>query len=308
VQEAKRAENAGAQEDRPVSTISSGGTTINLPGSTPVGDPNDPLTALEAIGAYNPETGVADPKLTGAAAKPEIEQFKDLIEDMFGKNPDYMTAMLSGEGWEDVRDSMRAMGEEAGFSEETINSGIAMWEALVPEPKPPPEPGTISKAWSGVKEAVTPGSPLNKAIEERLGVTETMSKYPGIPFGEARAAEEGVAGPAFEGLAKGISPEFGANLADFMTRIITGPFYNKSQVSRETGKPITKEPEVKEVGEITEQDLITEMGTWDEDTVKAFQDVAKKAGLYKGEVNGKISHALESAMKEYYKTHKEEWK
>ena len=83
-------------------------------------------------------------------------------------------------------------------------------------------------------------------------------------------------------------------------------FKNKVKVNKETGKPI-KEPTPKEVGGITEQDLITEMGTWDKDKIKAFQKVAKEAGLYKGEINGLHSNELDNAMKEYYKGHKEEW-
>ena len=306
--EAKRSENQAVQADKPQSTISSGETTIPIT-SAPresVGDPNDPLTALEEIGVYNSEAGLSEPKSTGAAAKPEIDQYMELLDDMLSKNPQSMIALTTGKGWEELKETMRTIGEEAGFGKDTINSVITMFEELIPEQEAEPEPGIISKAWGGIKEAVTPTSSLNVALEKELGVTKTMSEHPGIPFGEARAAEEGEAGPAFESLAKGIGPEFGASLADFMTRIITGPFYEKSKVSRETGKP-TKEPTPKEVGGITEQDLITEMGTWDKDKIKVFQKVAKEAGLYKGEINGLHSNELDNAMKEYYKGHKEEW-
>jgi len=146
---------------RPPSTISSGGVTIPIGGEGEVtGDPNNPLRDLEAIGAYTPGGGAPRPKATGAAAKPDIEQFKDLIEDMFVNNPDYMTAIYTGKGWDVIKDRMRTVGEEAGFGEETINSVIAMWEALVPEyeeeEEKEGEPGPLTKAWGGVKEAVTP--------------------------------------------------------------------------------------------------------------------------------------------------------
>jgi len=91
-----------------------------------------------------------------------------------------------------------------------------------------------------------------------------------------------------------------------MTRIITGPFYKKSQVSKKTGKPV-KEPEVKEVGEVTEQDVISDMRTWSKDKVKDFQTIAKREGLYKGPINGMHSHALEDVIREYFRRHPEEW-
>jgi len=321
--EAKRAENQQVAGERPVSTITSGGRTITLPGSTeePVKDPNDPLTALEEIGVYDSETGLSGPKLTGTAAKPEIEQLNDLIDDMLSDNIEYMKVfttgegweelkeddMLSdnieymkvfttGEGWEELKERMITIGQESGFGEDVINSVVSMYEAIVPEPKPEPEPGPLSRAWSGVETTAANIAPfIRQALhpEERTPETEALARL--WKEGAGRVGEPSEAIKSF---------------AEMMERMVTGPFYPAyvKAVSKRKGEPVVKEPEAKEVEEVTEQDLITELGTWDEDTIKSFQTAAKKAGLYKGKVDGKISHALENAMKEYYKTHKEEWK
>ena len=295
--EAKRTENQAAQTDRPASTISSGGTTIPItsaPRET-VGDPNDPLTALEEIGVYNSETGLSEPKPTGAAAKPEIDQYMELLDDMLTKNPQSMIAITTGEGWDELKETMRTIGEEAGFGEDIIDSGIAMFEALIPEPEGEPEPSPLSKSWGGVKTTAANVAPF---IHEALHPEEKTTE-------EEKLAEQWKSGAGRVGEAS----EFGKSLAEFMERIVTGPFYPayEKSVSKKTNKPVVEKPTPKEAGGITEQDLITEMGTWDKEKVKAFQIVAKKAGLYKGEINGLHSNELNNAMKEYYKGHKEEW-
>jgi len=281
--EAKRTENQAVQTDRPVSTISSGGTTIPITSAPrePVGDPNDPLTALEEIGVYNSETGLSEPKATGAAAKPEIDQYMELLDDMLTKNPQSMIALTTGEGWEELKETMRTIGEEAGFGEDTINSVITMFEGLIPEPKGEPEPSPISKAWGGVKTTAANVAPF---IHEALHPEEKTTE------------EEKLAGQWEEAAGKvPETSEFAKNLAEFMETIVTGPFhpaYEKA-VSKRRGKPVVEKPTPKEVEEITEQDFKSQISKWPKEQTKQLEVAAKAEGL---------------TTWEYYKKHKEEFK
>jgi len=297
--EAKREEKAREAGTRPVSTIETGGITKELPGTEVERDPNDPLTWLEDVGAYAPGAGAPRGKATGAQAKPEIDQYLELVDDLLDKNPQSIIAITSGKGWDELKEQMRTIGAEAGFAEDVINAGIAMYEAMVPEFEGEPEPSPLSKAWTGAKttakttmENVAPF--IHQALHPEERTPETKA--------QARSWEE-AAGKVGE------APEAVKSFAELMEKIVTGPFYPAyAKVrSKETGKPVVKEPVAKEVGEITEQDVVTEMRTWDKEKVIEFQKAAKKAGLYKGPINGLHSNELDNVMKKYFKEHPEEW-
>ena len=289
--EAKRAERAGGVGARPVSTIETGGVTMELPGAAEevAKDPNDPLTWLEDIGAYAPGAEAPRGKATGAQAKPEIDQFKDLVDDMLDKNPRSIIAITSGKGWDELREDMRTIGVEAGFGKDTIDSVIAMYEAMVPEFEEPPEGGGLG---GFIGKALTPfGVGREELPPEAVPGAETYK-------GGAGAFKEGA--PLVEK-----APGFARTLEEFIETAITGPFHPayKKWKSKKTGKVVKTEKKK----ELTEQDVVTEMRTWDKEKVMEFQRVATKAGLYKGPINGLHSNELDNVMKKYFKEHPEEW-
>jgi hypothetical protein len=294
------AKEAGQAKERPLSTITSGGRTVTLPGALEeaVGDPNNPLTWMREIG-FDPEAGAPRPKVTGKPAN-EVEELMDLVDDYIGGNLVEMADMFSKPGGTDkLMSRIDTLGTEAGFSTEAIDSVKEIYRAMSgPREEDVGEEG--GGLGGAIKNILTPGG---------LGREELPS--------EATAGSEAYlegAGAFKEGapLAEK-EPGFARTLEDFIETTIAGPFSEKYKEYRGKRRGIaepvgTVEPTpTKEEGELTEQDVITEMSTWDKDKIKEFQRIAKKAGLYKGEINGLISHTLEDAMKKYYKDHKEEW-
>lgn len=283
--EAKRTQ----QVEGPPSTITAEGRTITLPSAAPTKDPNDPLTWLEEIGAWAPGGRAPRPKPTGGAAKPETEQFNELVDDMLTKNPQYIIALTTGKGWDETKEAMRTIGEEAEFSKETIDSVIAMYEAIVPEYEELPEEG--EGLVGAIRGALTPFS---------LGREE-------LPPEAAPGAEAylGGAGALKEAPMVEKAPGFAKNLEEFIETIITGPFHPayREWKGKKAGKVVKAE---KKEG-LTEQGVVTEMRTWGKEKVKEFQTVAKNAGLYKGPINGLHSKELDDVMRKYFKEHPEEW-
>lgn len=282
--EAKRAQ----QVEGPPSTITAEGRTITLPSAPPTKDPNDPLTWLEGIGAYTEGGGAPRPKPTGAAAKPETEQFNELIDDMLTKNPQYIIALTTGKGWDEAREAMRTIGGEAGFSDETIDSVISMYEAIVPKYEEPEEGGGLAGA---IKSVLTP-----------LGLGREELPPEAVPGAEAYL---GGAGAPKEAPLVEKAPGFAKNLGEFIETIITGPFHPAYKEWK--GKKTDKVVKTEKKEELTEQDVVTEMRTWSKGKVEEFQAVAKKAGLYKGPINGLHSKELDNVMRKYFKEHPEEW-
>ena len=299
--EAKRAEKAGQAGERPISTISSGGVTMELPGTTEeVRDPEDPLTWLEAAHVYNSETGISEPKPTGAA-KNEVEEFYEMVDGMIGGDIAGMAAMLSEEGGTaGLMEKIEVLGAETGQSQEVIDKVKEIYRVLTGASEPSPTIEPPSKEGGGLSEAI--GGALTP-----FGVGREELPPEAVGGSEAYLGGAG----AFEELPKvEKAPGFAKTLEEFIETVVTGPFhpaYVKWKDKR-TGKPVVKEPvPAKEVGEITEQDVITDMGTWSKEKIEEFQTVAKEAGIYKGPINGLHSNELDSAMKEYFKGHKEEW-
>jgi len=293
--EAKRAEKAKLKGDRPMSTISSGGMTIPITGEREeVRDPEDPLTWLEDAYVYNSETGLSEPKPTGAV-KNDVEEFYGMVDDMIGGDIAGMAAMLSGEdGIEKLMEKIEVLGTEAGISRETIDSVKEIYRAAAPAMKPPPEEGG---GLGGIIQSI-----LNPT-----GAVETPETEAGAELWTGGAGR----GLDTEAPLAKKAQGFPETLEDFLETIITGPFhpaYEKWKDKR-TGKTVTKElAPTDEIGEATEQDAITEMGTWDKDKIKEFQTMAKDEGSYKGPINGLHSNELDAAMRKYFKTHKDEWK
>jgi len=291
--EARRTQGAGQVGERPVSTISSGGRTISLPGTTKevAGDPNDPLTWLEEIGAYTPGGGAPRPKPTGTA-KNEVEEFMGMVDDMIGGDIAGMAAMLSGEGGtEKLLEKIEVLGTEAGISREVIDSVKEIYRAMAPAYKPPPEEGG---GLAGIIQSIL--NPTGAEVTPETEAGAELWKEGAGAFEEAPKVEK--------------TPGFAKTLEEFIETVVTGPFhpaYEKWKDKR-TGKPVVKEPvPAKEVGEITEQDVITEMGTWSKEKIKEFQTLAKERGLYKGPINGLHSNELDTVMKEYFKKYRDEW-
>jgi len=291
--EAKRAEGAGEPGARPVSTISSGGEAITLPGGAEeVGkDPNDPLTWLEEIGAYAPGAGAPRGKATGAQAKPEIDQYLELIDDMLGKNPQSIVAITTGKGWDELRDNMRTIGTEAGFSEDVINAAISMYEAMVPEFEEEPEKEPYWGIPKGVKTTMENVAPF---IHEAL--------HP-----EEKTTEEQVLKSQWEEAAGKVEEPSKAirSFAELTEKAVLGPFY--PGYTKGVSKRAAKVVKTGKKEELTEQDVVTEMRTWEKEKVMEFQKVAKKEGLYEGPINGLHSNELDNVMKKYFKKHPEEW-
>ena len=293
--EAKRAEKAGQAGERPISTIETGGVTRELPGVTgEVRDPNDPLTWLEDAYVYNSETGLSEPKPTGAA-KNEVEEFYGMVEDMIGGDIAGMATMLSGEeGNERLMEKIEVLGTEAGISRETIDSVKEIYRAMMPAYKPPAEEG--GGLGGAIKGALTPFGIGREELPPEAVPGAEMYKGGAGAFVELPIVEK--------------TPGFAKTLEEFIETVVTGPFhpaYEKWKDKR-TGKPVVEEPtSTKEVGEITEQDVITDMSTWSKERIKEFQTLAKERGIYKGPVNGLHSNELDSAMKEYFKKYREEW-
>ena len=368
--EAKRAETAGEGGVRPVSTISSGGEVITLPGTKEgvAGDPNDPLTWLEEVGAYTPGGEAPRPKATGAAAKPEIDQYLDLIDDMLDKNPQSIIAITTGKGWDELKERMRTIGAEGGFAEDVINSGISMYEALVPEFEEEVEgKGLLSKVWGGVETTAANIAPFihqalhpeEKGIEEeklakqweeaagkvgepseavksfaefietiitgpfhpaykeykgkRRGVpTKEPEEGGGLggaikgaltPFGIGREELPPEAIPGSEAYLGGAgalkevplvekAPGFAKTLEEFIETIITGPFHPAYEKYKGKRKGM-KEPKAEEIGEITKENIESQISKWPEEQIEQFKAAAKAEGL---------------TTWEYYKKHEEEFK
>lgn len=290
--EAKREERRAMRGERPTSTITSGGETISLPGATAEADPDDPLTLLEGIGAYNPETGVIDPKPTGEEAKNQVEELLDLVDDYIGGDLAMMADMFSKPGGtERLMERIDAIGIEAGYSTDVIDSVKEIYRAMAgpPREEPPEEGGGLGGA---IRGALTPFGVGREELPPEAAPGAEMY------LGGAGAFKEGA--PKVEK-----APGFAKTMEDFIETIITGPFYPAYKEWK--GKRTDKVVKTEKKEEVTEQDIITEMGTWGVDKVKEFQTIAAEAGLYKGAIDGKISHALEDALRKYYKEHKEEW-
>ena len=268
---AKEAEQTGS----PVSTITMGGVTETLPEATPEADPNNPLTWMREVG-FDPETGAPRPKPTGAAAKPEIDQYLELIDDLLDKNPQSIVAITTGKGWEELKETMRTIGAEAGFSEDVINSGIGMYQALVPEYEEPAEEG--EGLGGAIRGALTP-----------FGVGSEELPPEAIPGAEAYL--EG-AGAFKEGAAKvEKAPGFAKTLEEFIETIITGPFH-PGYVKRK-GEKADKVKKEEEAKGITEQNFESQIIGWSKEQRDELKAAAKAEKL---------------SVWEYYNKHREEFK
>lgn len=295
--EAKRTQ----QVEGPPSTITMGDITKELPGAAPTEDPNDPLTWLEEIGAYTEGGGAPRPKVTGAQKNP-VEEFYNMVDDMIGGDIAGMAAMLSGEGGvEQLMEKIDTLGFEAGIDRGVIDSVKEIYRAMTGIVKVDPE--EKEPYWGIPKAAKTTIENIAPFISQAIHPEERTPEIKALARQWEEAAEKvGEPSKEFKGFAK--------NLEEFVETIMTGPFhpaYTKWKEKR-TEKPVEVEPTpTKEVGKITEQDVITDMGTWDKERIKEFQTVAKKAGIYKGPINGLHSDELDSAMRKYFKEHPEQW-
>ena len=294
---AKRAESQGGIPSG--GTISSGGKTINLPGSQQQkGDPNDPLSWIEETYGADAETVIANlqPKTVAVGAQKTAANLFDDFQKVTKGDLNTMMTMLAGEqGLTQMLDVLQQVGESNKYPQQVIDDVKATITGMAPK----------TVVTGGDTGKVEGGGGIARAIQKLLNPTgavttpetETSAE---LWKGGAGAFERGL--PTVEK-----EPGFASDLQDFIETAFTGPFHPAYEKWKEkkTGK-VVKEVK-KEAGEITEQDVITEMGTWDKEKIKAFQTAAKKAGLYTGPINGLHSNGLDNAMRKYFKEHPEEW-
>ena len=272
-------------------TLTSGGRTVTTPGST-VLDPDDPLTILEDAGVYNPDTGLADPQPKGTVPTTQklASDLTKQIDGMFeGLNMRIMLGIVEDENWDLLESIVEDVGAAGQYPEDIIEGEVkrrkAIYEESVKRNKP-----------TDTEERNILGEVIHQIRhpEEGTEVTEEMSEmYKG--GAGAYTAEEPI--PTSNML---------TTIRDFINTAFGGGLTSRGKLSKKTGLPV-EEPTHMEVGEISEQDVVTEMGTWSKEKVKEFQTLAKAEGMYKGPISGLHSGALEDAAKEYFKKHKDEW-
>jgi len=295
---AKRTEGQGGMPSG--GTISSGGKTINLPGSQQQkGDPNDPLSWIEETYGADAETVIANlqPKTVAAGAQKTAANLFDDFQKVTKGDLSTMMTMLTGEqGLTQMLDVLQQVGESNGYPQKVIDDVKDTITGMAPK----------TADIEGDTGDVVEGGGIAGAIQKLLnptGAVETPETQAGAELwkGGVGAFERGA--PTVEK-----EPGFASDLQDFIETAFTGPFYPAYEKWKEgrAGKP-TEVPKPVEAEGINEQDVITEMGTWDKEKVKAFQTAAKKAGLYTGPVDGLHSKQLDNVMKKYFKEHPEEW-